>query len=153
MPPGYVTNMPIAGNRSIETPRVTIPASRSIFRIRCGPISFIAELDQRYKSGKEALPQFIYVTLPNDQTSDERPNGGYPYASSWVADNDLALGRILEYLSAFALVARDRRIRHRRHCLRRHRSGGRAPHHTSGGRPQHVAATTYRTPIPVFPVC
>ena len=48
---------------------------------------------------KEPLPQFLFVTLPNDETGDERPNGGYPYASSWVADNDLALGRILEYLS------------------------------------------------------
>jgi hypothetical protein len=45
------------------------------------------------------LPQFLYVTLPNDQTTDERPDAGYPYASSWVADNDLALGRVLEYLS------------------------------------------------------
>ncbi len=60
---------------------------------------FIAELDQRYKSGKEALPQFLYVTLPNDRTGEDRPDGAYPYASSWVADNDLALGRILEYLS------------------------------------------------------
>jgi YVTN family beta-propeller protein len=61
--------------------------------------TFIAELDQRYKSGKEQLPQFLYVSLPNDQTSDERPDAGYPYVSSWMADNDLALGRILEYLS------------------------------------------------------
>jgi phospholipase C len=49
--------------------------------------------------GKGPLPQFVFVALPNDETGDERPNGGYPYASSWVADNDLAMGRILEYLS------------------------------------------------------
>jgi YVTN family beta-propeller protein len=60
---------------------------------------FIAEIDQRYKSGKEDLPQFLFVSLPNDQTGDDRPDAGYPYAASWVADNDLALGRILEYLS------------------------------------------------------
>jgi hypothetical protein len=60
---------------------------------------FIAEIDQRYKSGKEPLPQFLYITLPNDHTGDPRPNRGYSYTSSWVVDNDLALGRILEYLS------------------------------------------------------
>jgi len=60
---------------------------------------FIAEIDQRYKSGKEPLPQFLFVTLPNDAIGEERPDAGYPYASSWVADNDLAMGRIVEYLS------------------------------------------------------
>ena len=28
-----------------------------------------------------------------------RPADGYPYAASYVADNDYALGRIVEYLS------------------------------------------------------
>jgi hypothetical protein len=60
---------------------------------------FIAELDERYKAGNEPLPQFLFVSLPNDYVWEERPDRGYPFASSWVADNDLALGRILEYLS------------------------------------------------------
>jgi hypothetical protein len=37
--------------------------------------------------------------LPNDHTAKERPGAGYPAEASYVADNDLALGRILEYLS------------------------------------------------------
>ena len=37
--------------------------------------------------------------MPNDHTAKERPAAGYPSEASYVADNDLALGRILELLS------------------------------------------------------
>jgi len=94
----YTTNIPMQESLYRNTSRDYPGFSLDIpDQVRAD--KFIAELDERYKSGKEPLPQFLYVTLPNDQTGDERPNGGYPYASSWVADNDLALGRILEYLS------------------------------------------------------
>jgi hypothetical protein len=46
-----------------------------------------------------ALPQFVFIHLPNDHTAEARPADGYPYSESFVADNDLALGRIVEYLS------------------------------------------------------
>ena len=94
----YTTNMPIPDplyrNTSRDYPGRSLDVSDQTRADR-----FIDELDQKYKSGKEPLPQFLYVTLPNDRTGEERPDAGYPYASSWVADNDLALGRILEYLS------------------------------------------------------
>jgi arylsulfatase A-like enzyme len=45
------------------------------------------------------LPQFVFVHLPNDHTAEARPADGYPYSDSFVADNDYALGRIVEYLS------------------------------------------------------
>ncbi len=60
---------------------------------------FIAETDQRYAKGGEAFPSFIFIHLPNDHMTKERPDDGYPYQTSYVEDNDLALGRILEYLS------------------------------------------------------
>ncbi len=94
----YLTNVPIPDPLYRHTSRdypgfsLNIPDQTRADRL-------IAELDKRYKSGKEQLPQFLYVTLPNDHVGDDRPDAGYPYASSWVADNDLALGRILEYLS------------------------------------------------------
>ena len=50
-------------------------------------------------SGKEKMPAFIGMQLPNDHGSDPRPDDGYPYEHSFVADNDLALGRILQFLS------------------------------------------------------
>jgi DNA-binding beta-propeller fold protein YncE len=45
------------------------------------------------------MPKLIFIHLPNDHTAKERPAAGYPFDASYVADNDLALGRILEYLS------------------------------------------------------
>jgi DNA-binding beta-propeller fold protein YncE len=50
-------------------------------------------------TGKEQMPAFIGIQLPNDHTSDPRPEDGYPYRHSYVADNDLALGRMLQFLS------------------------------------------------------
>ena len=60
---------------------------------------FIAEIEQRYAKGKGALPRLIFIHLPNDHTAKVRPGAGYPAAGSYVADNDLALGRIIDYLS------------------------------------------------------
>lgn len=45
------------------------------------------------------LPPLIVIRLPNDHTADARPEDGYPYRASYVADNDLALGRIVAFLS------------------------------------------------------
>jgi len=59
----------------------------------------IAELDERYVKGGQPFPQFLYIHLPNDHMTKERPDDGYPYQASFVEDNDLALGRIIEYLS------------------------------------------------------
>jgi hypothetical protein len=60
---------------------------------------FKQEFDTRYLSGKEPLPQFIYIWLPNDHTATPRPKDGYPYTASYVADNDLALGKLIELFS------------------------------------------------------
>ncbi len=60
---------------------------------------FIAEADRRYVKDGEPFPRFLYIQLPNDRAGDARPADGYPYPASFVADNDLASGRILEYLS------------------------------------------------------
>jgi YVTN family beta-propeller protein len=60
---------------------------------------FIHEIAEKYGGTGPDLPQFLFVYLPNDHMADARPQDGYPYRESFVADNDLALGRILEYLS------------------------------------------------------
>jgi hypothetical protein len=61
--------------------------------------AFIREIDERYGKTGAALPQFLYVHLPGDFLAPARPEEGYPYEESFLADNDYALGRILEYLS------------------------------------------------------
>ena len=60
---------------------------------------FIHEIDEEFGNANTDLPQFILVQLPNDRRATARPKAGYPYDESYVADNDEALGRILEYLS------------------------------------------------------
>lgn len=49
--------------------------------------------------GKEKMPSLIAVMLPNDHGAKVRPEDGYPYPQSYMADNDLAVGRILHFLS------------------------------------------------------
>ncbi|MGQ9789992.1 MAG: alkaline phosphatase family protein [Armatimonadota bacterium] len=60
---------------------------------------FLKEFREKYLSGKEPLPRFLYIYLPNDHGARPRPEKGYPYLESYMADNDLALGRVVEVLS------------------------------------------------------
>ncbi len=60
---------------------------------------FERDFRTRFIEGREPLPNFINLYLPNDHTAKERPEDGYPYRASFVADNDLALGRVIEMLS------------------------------------------------------
>jgi len=59
----------------------------------------ISELRELYEKPGKDLPRFIFVHLPSDHIAATRPEDGFPYPASFVADNDYALGRILEYLS------------------------------------------------------
>lgn len=58
---------------------------------------FERDFKKRMAAGK--VPGLIVIRLPNDHTMEPRPGDGYPYRASYVADNDLALGRIVEFLS------------------------------------------------------
>jgi len=60
---------------------------------------FKREFDEKWGSGKDTLPQLITVIIPNDHGAGERPEAGYPFRESYMADNDLAVGRIVEFLS------------------------------------------------------
>ncbi len=48
-------------------------------------------------AGKDTMPNFIMLRLPNDHTGGTTPGGPTPKAS--VADNDLAVGRAVEAIS------------------------------------------------------
>jgi YVTN family beta-propeller protein len=100
MPTGarYLTNVPMPDplyrNTSREYPQynMNIPDQYRAAR-------FIAEIEELYvKPGKD-LPRLLFIHLPNDHMAKPRPADGYPFAASYVADNDYALGRIVEYLS------------------------------------------------------
>ncbi len=57
------------------------------------------ERDFRRRLAEKNVPALIVIRLPDDHTMDPRPRDGYPYRASYVADNDLALGRIVSFLS------------------------------------------------------
>jgi hypothetical protein len=56
--------------------------------------AFIKELSDYEKQPGDELPNLMVMALPDDHTTGTRP--GYPKPQSMVADNDLALGRIIE---------------------------------------------------------
>jgi hypothetical protein len=60
---------------------------------------FEQELRDRWESGKEPFPQLVTLVLPQDHLTDEHPPEGYPFRESYMADNDLALARIVQTLS------------------------------------------------------
>ncbi len=60
---------------------------------------FIKEFDEKWIKTDTEMPSMITVIIPNDHGADERPEAGYPFRESYMADNDLAVGRIVEYLS------------------------------------------------------
>lgn len=60
---------------------------------------FIQDIEQNYLSKGKPIPQFLNIALCNDHGTRPNPERGYPYLASWMADNDLALGRIVEFLT------------------------------------------------------
>lgn len=52
---------------------------------------------KEHEGAEYELPQFVYLYLPDDHTGGTRPDHPRPAAS--VADNDLALGRVVEAVS------------------------------------------------------
>ena len=61
----------------------------------------VAEFSRDFlrKAAKGYAPALTVIRLPNDHTADPRPGDGYPYRASYVADNDLALGKIVQTIS------------------------------------------------------
>jgi len=60
---------------------------------------FEDEFTKKWLNGKDSMPQLITVMLPNDHAASPRPEDGYPFTHSYIADNDLALGRMMHFLS------------------------------------------------------
>lgn len=90
----YPTPQPLYDrtSRTYPTYNMAIPDQ---FRID----QFIKEFDSSWISGKDPMPELITVIIPNDHGAEDRPDAGYPFRESYMADNDLAVGRIVEYLS------------------------------------------------------
>ncbi len=59
--------------------------------------AFVKELKEYESRPGDEWPQLMVLSLPNDHTTGMSP--GYPTPRAMVADNDLALGRIVEAIS------------------------------------------------------
>ncbi|HRX10406.1 MAG TPA: alkaline phosphatase family protein [Draconibacterium sp.] len=60
---------------------------------------FKKEFSEKWMNGQDTMPALMTVIIPNDHGADDRPEAGYPFRESYMADNDLAVGRIVEFLS------------------------------------------------------
>jgi hypothetical protein len=60
---------------------------------------FVEDLVKYRKSHNGKMPRFLNIAICNDHGAGPNAQRGYPYVSSYMADNDLALGRIVEYLT------------------------------------------------------
>jgi len=94
----YLTNVPMPEPLYRNTSR-DYPQFNTNIPDQYRATQFIAEIERKYVRGGEPFPQFIYIHLPQDHTAGVRPADGYPYMASYIADNDYALGRIVEFLS------------------------------------------------------
>jgi hypothetical protein len=62
-------------------------------------MQFEREFTHKWLTGNEKMPPLVTIQLPNDHGAGVRPADSYPYPQSYMADNDLALGRMLAFLS------------------------------------------------------
>jgi YVTN family beta-propeller protein len=94
----YLVNYPLPGplynrtSRKFPTFNMAIPDQ---FRADI----FIQEITEKYINPKKELPAMLTLQLLNDHGAGERAAAGFPFNESYMADNDLALGRVVEYLS------------------------------------------------------
>ncbi len=93
-----VANFPLPGNLYDNTSRIFPTFNMAIpdqFRVDM----FIKEFNQRWGTETTKLPSVLTVIIPNDHGAGETAENGYPFRESYMADNDLAIGRIVEFLS------------------------------------------------------
>ena len=57
----------------------------------------LSQWEKERAAGHDTMPNYIQLRLPNDHTYGTRPGGPSPKSS--VADNDLAIGRVVEAIS------------------------------------------------------
>jgi YVTN family beta-propeller protein len=93
----YTVNYPIAAPLFNKSSR-TFPTYNMAIPDQFRADEFMKEFKQKWANG--GLPSLITLQLPNDHGSSERPAAGYPFQESYMADNDLALGRVVEFLSS-----------------------------------------------------
>ena len=60
---------------------------------------FKEDIEKKFRSNGKGLPSFINIAICNDHGAGPNAKQGFPFTSSYLADNDMALGQIVDYLS------------------------------------------------------
>lgn len=60
---------------------------------------FEKEFTKLWLNSNDEMPPLVTMMLPNDHGTSPDPEQGYPYRQSYMVDNDLAVGRVLHFLS------------------------------------------------------
>lgn len=94
----YLANYPLPGSLYDNSSRI-FPVYNTAIPDQYRLDMFIKEYENRWASDTAELPSVLTIRIPNDHGAGERPEDGYPFLESYMADNDLAIGRIVEYLS------------------------------------------------------
>jgi len=94
----YLVNYPLPGPLYDRTSRM-FPTYNMAIPDQFRADVFIREIRERYLTPKKDLPRVLTLQLLNDHGAGERAHAGYPFFESYMADNDLALGRVVEFLS------------------------------------------------------
>lgn len=94
----YFTNVPMPEPLYANTSR-DYPNFNTNIPDQYRATQFIHEMEELYRKPGKPLPRLLFIHLPDDHIDKPRPQDGYPSHASYVADNDYALGRMIEYLS------------------------------------------------------
>ncbi len=94
----YMTNIPMPDPLFRNTAR-DYPNYNTNIPDQFRATQLIHDLQKKFIDGGEEFPRLIFIHLPNDHGAKPRREDGYPVEASYMADNDYALGRIMDFLS------------------------------------------------------
>jgi YVTN family beta-propeller protein len=94
----YLVNYPLPGPLYDRTSRL-FPTYNMAIPDQFRADIFIREITEKYLDEKKDIPPVLTLQLLNDHGAGERAHAGFPFHESYMADNDLALGRVVEFLS------------------------------------------------------
>jgi len=94
----YLVNYPLPGPLYSRTSRM-FPTFNMAIPDQFRADVFIKEMKEKFLDKKKDIPPVLTLQLLNDHGAGVRAHAGYPFFESYMADNDLALGRVVEFLS------------------------------------------------------
>jgi YVTN family beta-propeller protein len=95
----YLVNYPTPGPLYDRTSRM-FPTYNMAIPDQFRADIFMKEYKEKWLDKSIEPPAVLTLQLLNDHGAGERAHAGFPFVHSYMADNDLALGRVVEFLSS-----------------------------------------------------